>query len=69
MEPPEAESLWRWNSDPEVMRWIDGGYPESLAQVAENAGAIRVTRSSGSSRTAGTATPSAATAGGMTWSS
>jgi RimJ/RimL family protein N-acetyltransferase len=33
MEPSDAEALWRWNSDPEVMRWMDDGYPESLAQV------------------------------------
>ncbi|MEU9830928.1 GNAT family protein [Streptosporangium sp. NPDC048047] len=34
MEPSEAEHLWRWNSDPEVMRWMDEGYPQTLAQVA-----------------------------------
>jgi RimJ/RimL family protein N-acetyltransferase len=33
LEPSDAEALWRWNSDPEVVRWMDGGYPESLAQV------------------------------------
>ncbi|MFE3454813.1 GNAT family N-acetyltransferase [Nonomuraea sp. NPDC059194] len=33
MEPGDAEALWRWNSDPEVMRWLDSGYPESLAQL------------------------------------
>ncbi|MEU4696715.1 GNAT family N-acetyltransferase [Nonomuraea dietziae] len=33
MEPHEAETLWRWNSDPEVMRWMDEGYPETLAQT------------------------------------
>jgi hypothetical protein len=22
MEPAEYEQLWRWNSDPEVMRWM-----------------------------------------------
>ncbi|MBB4936626.1 RimJ/RimL family protein N-acetyltransferase [Streptosporangium album] len=35
MEPSEAESLWRWNSDPEVMRWMNDGYPQTLAQVVE----------------------------------
>ncbi|MBG0832579.1 GNAT family N-acetyltransferase [Planomonospora sp. ID67723] len=33
MEPSDAEALWRWNSDPEVMRWMDDGYPASLAQT------------------------------------
>ncbi|MEU7900080.1 GNAT family protein [Nonomuraea sp. NPDC049152] len=33
MEPGDAEALWRWNSDPEVMRWLNDGYPESLAQT------------------------------------
>jgi RimJ/RimL family protein N-acetyltransferase len=33
MEPSEAEDLWRWNHDPEVMRWMGDGYPDSLAQV------------------------------------
>ncbi|MEV0973813.1 GNAT family N-acetyltransferase [Microtetraspora glauca] len=33
MEPGDAEALWRWNSDPEAMRWLDDGYPESLAQA------------------------------------
>nr|BFE82549.1 hypothetical protein GCM10020093_051500 [Planobispora longispora] len=33
MEPSDAEALWRWNSDPEVMRWMDDGYPSSLAQT------------------------------------
>jgi RimJ/RimL family protein N-acetyltransferase len=32
-EPSDAEALWRWNSDPDVMRWLFDGYPESLAQV------------------------------------
>jgi RimJ/RimL family protein N-acetyltransferase len=33
MEPADAEALWRWNHDPEVMRWMDDGYPQSLARV------------------------------------
>ncbi|WP_433389329.1 GNAT family N-acetyltransferase [Micromonospora sp. KLBMP9576] len=33
MEPDDAAALWRWHSDPDVMRWLDDGYPESLAQV------------------------------------
>jgi RimJ/RimL family protein N-acetyltransferase len=33
IEPSEAEALWRWNSDPEVMRWMSDGYLQSLAQV------------------------------------
>jgi RimJ/RimL family protein N-acetyltransferase len=32
MEPSEAETVWRWNSDPEVVRWMDDGYPQSLAR-------------------------------------
>ncbi|MFC4060462.1 GNAT family N-acetyltransferase [Planomonospora corallina] len=34
LEPSDAEALWRWNSDPDVMRWMDEGYPASQAQVA-----------------------------------
>ena len=33
MEPSDAEALWRWNSDPDVMRWMESGYAQSLAQV------------------------------------
>ncbi|MFW6719070.1 GNAT family N-acetyltransferase [Streptomyces sp. MAR4 CNY-716] len=32
-EPPEADALWRWNHDPDVMRWMDDGYAASLARV------------------------------------
>ncbi|MEU8674439.1 GNAT family protein [Streptomyces sp. NPDC048560] len=28
MGPPDAEALWRWNHDPEVMRWMGDGYPQ-----------------------------------------
>ena len=33
MGPSDAESLWRWNHDPDVMRWMDAGYAQSLARV------------------------------------
>lgn len=33
MEPADAEALWRWNHDPEVMRWMDAGYAQTLARV------------------------------------
>ena len=33
MEPSDAEALWRWNHDPQVMRWMQDGYPQSLARV------------------------------------
>ncbi|GAA2058283.1 MULTISPECIES: GNAT family N-acetyltransferase [Streptomyces] len=33
MEPEDAEALWRWNHDPQVMRWLDTSYPQSLAQT------------------------------------
>jgi RimJ/RimL family protein N-acetyltransferase len=33
MEPEDAESLWRWNHDPEVMRWMDADYPQTQARV------------------------------------
>jgi RimJ/RimL family protein N-acetyltransferase len=33
LEPSDAEALWRWNHDPDVMRWMANGYPQSLAQV------------------------------------
>jgi RimJ/RimL family protein N-acetyltransferase len=36
MEPSDAEALWRWNHDPEVMRWMDEGYPQSLARVQKS---------------------------------
>lgn len=28
MGPQDAEALWRWNHDPEVMRWMGDGYPQ-----------------------------------------
>ncbi|MGH3673039.1 MAG: GNAT family N-acetyltransferase [Pseudonocardiaceae bacterium] len=33
MEPSDAETLWRWDHDPDVMRWMDDGYAQPLAQV------------------------------------
>lgn len=33
LEPADAEALWRWSSDPDVIRWMDGVYPQSLAQA------------------------------------
>ncbi|MEV4439975.1 GNAT family protein [Streptomyces sp. NPDC049577] len=33
MEPSDAEALWRWNHDPEVMRWMFDDYAQPLAQV------------------------------------
>lgn len=35
MEPSEAEALWRWNHDPDVMRWMGDGYAQSLAHVTK----------------------------------
>jgi RimJ/RimL family protein N-acetyltransferase len=35
LEPSDAEALWRWNHDPEVMRWMDSGYAQSLARVRQ----------------------------------
>ncbi|WP_432064848.1 GNAT family N-acetyltransferase [Streptomyces sp. C10-9-1] len=33
MGPEDADALWRWNHDPEVMRWMDDTYPATRAQV------------------------------------
>jgi RimJ/RimL family protein N-acetyltransferase len=33
MEPSDAEALWRWNHDPEVMHWMDAGYAQTRATV------------------------------------
>lgn len=33
MGPGDAEALWRWNHDPEVMRWMDDTYPQSVERV------------------------------------
>jgi RimJ/RimL family protein N-acetyltransferase len=37
MEPSDTESLWRWNNDPVVMRWLYDSYPQSLAQAKKRA--------------------------------
>ncbi|MDG4863351.1 GNAT family protein [Streptomyces sp. T-3] len=34
MGPGDAEALWRWNHDPEVMRWMRDGYEQNLESVA-----------------------------------
>jgi RimJ/RimL family protein N-acetyltransferase len=34
MRPGDAEALWRWNHDPEVMRWMGEGYPQTPETVA-----------------------------------
>lgn len=33
VEPSDAEAVWRWNHDPDVMRWMSDGYAQPLAQV------------------------------------
>lgn len=33
LEPAEAEAMWRWHHDPEVMRWMSDRYAEPLAEV------------------------------------
>jgi RimJ/RimL family protein N-acetyltransferase len=33
MEPSDAEALWRWNHDPDVMRWMEDGYAQTLARI------------------------------------
>jgi RimJ/RimL family protein N-acetyltransferase len=33
MEPADAEALWRWNHDPDVMRWMDADYPQTQDRV------------------------------------
>jgi RimJ/RimL family protein N-acetyltransferase len=35
LEPADAEALWRWNSDPEIARWLTEDYPQSRAQVVK----------------------------------
>jgi len=32
IEPADAEALWRWNHDPEGVRWLGGCYAQSLSQ-------------------------------------
>jgi RimJ/RimL family protein N-acetyltransferase len=33
MEPADADALWRWNHDPEVMRWMNDDYAQTPARV------------------------------------
>ena len=33
MGPDDAEALWRWNHDPDVMRFMDAGYPQHPGRV------------------------------------
>ena len=33
LEPCDAERLWRWHNDPEVMKWMHAAYPSSLDEV------------------------------------
>lgn len=40
-EPSDAEALYRWNSDPDVLRWMVNDYPESLAQLTKRLGEDR----------------------------
>lgn len=33
MDAADGEALWRWNHDPEVMRWMNENYPQTLDRV------------------------------------
>ncbi|MFF3289161.1 GNAT family N-acetyltransferase [Streptomyces sp. NPDC003023] len=33
MDAGDADALWRWNHDPDVMRWMDDNHPSSLSHV------------------------------------
>ncbi|RAJ67139.1 RimJ/RimL family protein N-acetyltransferase [Streptomyces sp. Amel2xB2] len=33
LAPSDAESLWRWNNDPDVVRWMDAYYDQHLESV------------------------------------
>ncbi|AXK33445.1 N-acetyltransferase [Streptomyces armeniacus] len=35
MEPSDAEAMWRWSHDPEVMRWMSDGHRQSLHHVRQ----------------------------------
>ncbi|MEH1097916.1 GNAT family N-acetyltransferase [Micromonospora sp. CPCC 205561] len=35
MRPGDADALWRWNHDPEVMRYMWEGYPQTPESVAK----------------------------------
>src|SRR6185436_10778710 len=36
MRPGDADALWRWNHDPEVMRFMTEGYPQTPEAVAKS---------------------------------
>jgi RimJ/RimL family protein N-acetyltransferase len=38
VEPADAEALWRWANDPEVVRWMDEGYAQPLASSMKRLG-------------------------------
>ncbi|WP_221329426.1 GNAT family N-acetyltransferase [Actinoplanes sp. L3-i22] len=38
MRPGDADALWRWNHDPDVMRFMTEGYPQSPETVAKSLG-------------------------------
>ncbi|MEV0614052.1 GNAT family N-acetyltransferase [Nonomuraea sp. NPDC050404] len=38
--PDDFEAIWRWGNDPDVVRWMFAGYPESLEQARERLAAI-----------------------------
>lgn len=33
LEPEDADAFWRWHNDPEVVRWLEADYHESLAHI------------------------------------
>jgi len=33
VEPSDAERLWRWHNDPEIMQWMHAPYPTSRDEV------------------------------------
>ncbi len=37
LEPEDAEKIHAWRNDPEVGRWMENGYPRSLAQLRKSA--------------------------------
>ncbi len=37
LEPEDADRIHPWGSDPEVGRWMNTGYPRSLAQLRKHA--------------------------------
>jgi len=37
LEPEDADRIHPWGSDPEVGRWMNTGYPRSLAQLRQHA--------------------------------